>query len=276
MQANIGGIVPLSTVDWHGRSSVVVFFNGCSFRCPYCHNFDLIEKKNPVDMDLVQKRIAGSKPFVSAVVFLGGEPLLQAAEVEEIAKIAKENGLLVGIHTNGYFPKAVASLLEKKLADKIFVDIKAPFEPAFYMKVIGLNPEPTKSIPTPTLKSTLGPLENTPSDKPVIENIQKTLRLIDESDIELEIKTTVFPGLVGSPEDISKIAAWMDENLNGKTKLTYVLQQGNGKNASDPVLKKTRSFEPEEMTGLANVAKKYLKNVPVFTRTEEEGQKEIF
>ncbi|WP_338101995.1 anaerobic ribonucleoside-triphosphate reductase activating protein [Methanolapillus millepedarum] len=256
MQANIGGIVPLSTVDWHGRSSIVLFFNGCPFRCPYCHNFDLIDRKNPVDLDLIQKRISESKPFISAVVFLGGEPLMQVKEVSEIAKIAKEKGLLVGVHTNGYFPDAVSSLIDNGLADKFFVDIKAPFEPDFYLKVTGTD-------------------ANEKFGEKMIENIQQSLKTIDASDAELEVKTTVFPNFIGSEEDILKIAGWLDKNISHKRKLVYVLQQGNGRNAPDPVLKNTRFFEPREMDQLAKSAGSVLKNIPILTRTEEEGQKEF-
>ena len=34
----IGGFVDMSTIDWHGNVSLVVFFAGCNFRCPYCQN----------------------------------------------------------------------------------------------------------------------------------------------------------------------------------------------------------------------------------------------
>ncbi|MDV0447894.1 7-carboxy-7-deazaguanine synthase [Methanosarcinaceae archaeon Ag5] len=254
MQANIGGIVPLSTVDWHGRSSIVLFFNGCPFRCPYCHNFNLIDQKNSVDLDLVRKRISESKPFISAVVFLGGEPLLQSEEVAEIAKIAKEKDLLVGIHTNGYFPDAVLSLIENGLADKFFVDIKAPFESDFYLKVTGVKADEKFG-------------------EKMIANIQKSLKIIDASKVALEVKTTVFPDLVGSEEDIEKIASWLDQNIVNQQKLAYVIQQGNGRNAPGPVLQNSRFFEPAEMDKLAETAGSVLK-APIMTRTEEEGQKE--
>lgn len=248
MNANVGGVVPLSTVDWHGKSAVVVFLNGCPFRCGYCHNYDLLAKSNPTDVELVKKRIRESKPFVSAVVFLGGEPLMQGDAVEEIAAFAKENGLKVGIHTNGYYPEAVSSLIEKNLADKIFIDIKAPFEKEIYNKTAGIQAENT------------------------IERIQETIRIVDESPTELEIKTTVFPESVGTREQIAEISKWMNDNIRQKTKLTYVLQQGKGGNSNDPVFQKMTFLPPEEMDDLAKTALEHLETADVMTQTDENGR----
>ncbi|WNY23669.1 7-carboxy-7-deazaguanine synthase [Methanimicrococcus hongohii] len=248
MIANVGGVVPLSTVDWHGRSSVVVFLNGCPFRCGYCHNYDLLTKSNPTDLELVKKRIKESKPYVSAVVFLGGEPLMQENAVEEIAAFAKENNLLVGIHTNGFYPEAAALLIEKKLADKFFIDIKAPLENEIYNKTAGIQNEK------------------------ISERIQETIRIVDESSAELEIKTTVFPELVGTKEQIAEISKWINENIHQKEKLTCVLQQGKGGNSNDPVFQEMTFLSPEEMDILVEIVLENLKNTAVFTQTDEEGR----
>lgn len=249
MNANVGGVVPLSTVDWHGKSAAVIFLNGCPFRCGYCHNYDLLEKSNPTDLELVKKRVAESKPFISAVVFLGGEPLMQGEAVSEIAEFAKEQGLQIGIHTNGFYPKTVAALIENKLADKFFVDIKASFDKS-YEKTVGIQ------------------------SNAVISNIQKSIQIIDESPAELEIKTTVFPEIVGSKSDIDNISKWMNKNIKNKSKLTYILQQGKGGNSKDPAFQKMSFLSPEEMDILANAALENLDGGIVFTQTDEDGRVE--
>jgi len=248
MNANIGGIIPLSTVDWHGRSSVVIFFNGCPFRCGYCHNYDLLTQINSVELEAVKKRIKESKPFVSAVVFLGGEPLLQHEAVIEISKFAKSENLFVGIHTNGFYPEAVSLLIENKLADKFFIDIKAPFDDEAYQKTIGFASAQTLS------------------------NIQKTIELVDNSSLDLEIKTTVFPEAVGSKKDIGLIAAWINAHVFNKQKLTYVLQQGKGKNSNDPVFQKMSFLSPYEIRELADIALKHLESGTVIIQTDEDGR----
>ncbi|MCL2549384.1 MAG: anaerobic ribonucleoside-triphosphate reductase activating protein [Methanimicrococcus sp.] len=252
MQANIGGIVPLSTVDWHGRSSLVIFFNGCPFHCGYCHNYSLLNGSNPVDLEWVQKRIMESKPFISAVVFLGGEPLLQAEAVEKIAGFVKTNGLRVGIHTNGFYPQAVSNLINKGLADKFFIDIKAPLTRLSYEKVIGVSSSSAAS------------------------NIGESVRIVDQSPLDLEVKTIVFPDILGSKEDIRMIAQWLNDNITQKQKLTYVLGQGKGQNSNDPVFRKMSFLSPAEMDELAKTALRYLEGATVVTQTDEEGRVEKF
>ena len=251
MNVNIGGIVPLSTVDWRGRSSIVLFFNGCPFRCGYCHNYDLLTKSNPVPLEVIQKKILESKPFISAVVFLGGEPLLQFEAVEEISKFAKKENLFVGIHTNGFYPEAASSLIQNQLVDKFFIDLKAPLDETSYQKTIGFS-----------------------SDK-TLSNIQKTIRLVDESSLELELKTTVFPQYVGSEKDIDAIASWIHNNISYKHKLTYVLQQGKGQNSNDPAFQQLSFLSSDEMRKLAEIALTRLPDVAVMIQTDEEGRVQI-
>ena len=250
MNVNLGGIIPLSTIDWHGHSSIVIFLNGCPFSCSYCHNYDLLKKLNPVDSEIIKKRILESKPFVSAVVFLGGEPLLQSEAVEELASFSKSQNLLVGVHTNGFYPEVLSSLLQKNLVDRFFIDIKAPFEADFYETIIQM-----------------------PAEQAVL-NIQKSLQIVDQSPCGLEIKTTVFPKIIGSADDIRKISKWIGDHLTQKQKISYVLQQGLGKNAKSPVFQNMPFLSPKEMEELADAALENLKGVSVFVRTEEFGQVE--
>jgi len=55
----IGGFVDMSTVDWYGNVSLVIFFAGCNFRCPYCQNSGLlpVESGEKVDLDTIRSRI---------------------------------------------------------------------------------------------------------------------------------------------------------------------------------------------------------------------------
>ncbi len=96
MRVNFGGVVPISTVDWYGRSAMVIFFNSCPFSCPYCQNFKLLNKVNFIDIEEVEKKILESNSFVSSIVFSGGEPTMQFDALEHLAKFTKYLGLLVG------------------------------------------------------------------------------------------------------------------------------------------------------------------------------------
>jgi pyruvate formate lyase activating enzyme len=248
MNVNLGGIVSLSTIDWHGHSSIVIFFNGCPFHCSYCQNYDLLTKSDYFDSEIIKKRILESKPFVSAVVFLGGEPLLQHSAVEEIAAFAKSHNLLVGVHTNGFYPEAVFSLIQKNLVNQFFIDIKAPFDADFYETIIQI-----------------------PAAQAIL-NIQKTLQIVDQSPAGLEIKTTVFPKIIGSADDIRKISKWICEHLTQKQKIKYVLQQGQSKNTNNPAFQNMSFLPLQELEILADAALEYLTDIPVFIRTEDYGQ----
>ncbi len=119
MRVNYAGIVPLSTLDWTGRSAVTIFFRGCPLHCPYCQNHPYLEGTGLVELEFVEEKIKSSKPFVSAVVFSGGEPLMQAGIVD-LAEFAKNLGLSVGIHTNGCYPERQPNLSKENLLTSFY------------------------------------------------------------------------------------------------------------------------------------------------------------
>lgn len=126
MEVNLNKIEPISSVDYPGHSACVVFFNGCPWRCGYCHNKQTWTEVNMVDIEYVKEQIKSCLPFVSAVVFSGGEPTMQIEPLIELCKYSKELGLSVGVETNGYFDVSIKLL--KPYVDKIFLDIKAPVD----------------------------------------------------------------------------------------------------------------------------------------------------
>ncbi len=158
MLVNFGGIVPLSTVDWPGRAAMVVFLRGCPLRCPHCQNkvlqtgenfIEIVkiirEIKNLRNVDHVREQITldeaicimKTNPFISAVVISGGEPLMQPNQIKIIASISKSLSLDVGLETSGYYPNNLLDILEKKLIDKVFLDIKAPLKEPEYEVATG-------------------------------------------------------------------------------------------------------------------------------------------
>lgn len=86
-----------------------------------------------VEVDTIKQRIKSSLPFVSAVVFSGGEPTRQQEQLIELCKYSKELGLYVGVETNGFYPCGLRAI--KPYVDKVFLDIKAPVNsPYWYYK----------------------------------------------------------------------------------------------------------------------------------------------
>nr|WP_319377743.1 anaerobic ribonucleoside-triphosphate reductase activating protein [uncultured Methanoregula sp.] len=128
IQLNFGGFLPLSTIDWRGRAVCTVFFRGCPIRCSYCQNEGILTGEDFRELSEIKEMIRSSSPYVSGVVFSGGEPTLQKDALLELARYAKELKLAVGIQTNGFFPETLAGLLEEKLVDKVALDFKSRFE----------------------------------------------------------------------------------------------------------------------------------------------------
>jgi len=241
-----GVVIPVSTIDWYGRSVSVVFFNGCNFKCIYCANNRFIEVSNRleplfkggsvVDIVEIEKQILDARSFISAVVFSGGEPTTQCDALEHLAKFAKGQGLLVGIETNGYYPDRLSKLIEQKLLDKIFLDIKAPLDDANKYSTI------------------------TGGKEDAAERAHKSLCL---KDVDIEVRTTVFPSFA----DVRGIAGSLKDR-----DCTYVLQQGIPENAPAGEIRKEKAFTRDELAALAKSIS-FLKDVRI--RTKEKGEERI-
>ncbi|MBW3015418.1 anaerobic ribonucleoside-triphosphate reductase activating protein [Candidatus Woesearchaeota archaeon] len=190
MEAYIAGTVPMSTVDWPGNISLVIFFAGCDFKCSYCYNSKLVEFKQEFKKPIkeLKEEIKKSLGFIDAVLFSGGECCLQLQALKELAKFTKSMELKVGIETNGTRPGVVRHLINERLIDFIGLDLKAPFEPILFENV-------TKS--KTFFKTT----------EEVIDNIKETVEILKKNTnkLEIEIRTTVVPTLVHTKEHLELI-----------------------------------------------------------------------
>jgi pyruvate formate lyase activating enzyme len=121
----VGGLVPLGTVDWPGQLAAVVFARGCPWRCGYCHNGalrDLCGSARPwaAVLDLLRAR----RGLLDGVVFSGGEPTLHPRLHEALADV-RALGFATGLHTGGAFPERLGALLARGLLDWVGFDVKA-------------------------------------------------------------------------------------------------------------------------------------------------------
>ena len=222
---NYGGAIELSTNDFTERSATVIFFKSCNFNCVYCHNQDLINGRNTVPISDVEKTIDRTKKFVSAVVFTGGEPTLQPKPLKHLAKYAKSCGLKVGLNTNGYKPDVILGMLTLNLLDKVFIDVKTSImEPQKYRELIQLD------LPHLTTQ------------------INKSLCILADSKIDVEVRTTVFE-MFHTPEDVIEIMRYVEtikECYNTEGSFTFKVQIGRKRNG-DPCEK---AFDIEKLRKL--------------------------
>ena len=137
IQLNFGGFVPLSTVDWRGRSVCTVFFRGCPVRCTYCQNAAILDGQDFREINEVIALIKSTRLATSGVVFSGGECTMQKDALLALAHAARNLGLATGVQTNGVFPDTLEALIKDRLLDHVALDIKARW--ARYNNLLGGN-----------------------------------------------------------------------------------------------------------------------------------------
>jgi pyruvate formate lyase activating enzyme len=222
---NIGGLQKVSLIDYPGKISAIIFTQGCNFRCPYCHNPELVDPKLykpclfPKDiLDFLEHR--GGK--LDAVTITGGEPTLQEDLIPLIQKIRKM-GFAVKLDSNGSRPDVLARLLRDKLLDFVALDIKAPQDK--YRQTVKI-----------------------PIDAAVIA---ESVRLLLKSKIPQEFRTTVVKSML-TPKDILAIA----KEIAGAKR--YALQRFQPMQTLDPEFAGESSYPEEELLKLKKQLEKII------------------
>lgn len=178
----VAGFQSLSLLDFPGRPCAIVFTQGCVFRCPYCHNPELIPQgEGRYGEEEILERLRHHKKMVDAVCVTGGEPTLQA-DLLPFLRLLKREGFSVKLDTNGVHPRVIESVIQERLAAYFAMDLKHTWDR--YDNVIGVG------VPQ------------------AIENCQKSMRLIQDSNVAHEFRTTILPG-EHSLEDFAAIAKYL-------------------------------------------------------------------
>ena len=219
-----GGLQKFSLIDYPGKICAIVFTVGCNFRCPYCHNPELVDVNDNTDIIEEEKILEFLKSRIGkleAVSITGGEPTLHNDLLDFIKKV-KNMGFLVKLDTNGTQPSVLQELIDKKLVDHLAMDVKAPLDK--YEKV------------------TIKPIN--------IDDIKKSIEIIKNSGIDHEFRTTIVESLL-SKDDILKIG----ETITGAKR--YYLQKFIATKTNDPKYLKETTYSDEELENLrAKIAKK--------------------
>jgi len=127
---NIGGLQKFSLLDYPGRISAIVFTQGCNFRCPYCHNPELVDPARYTALipeAEVMSFLTRRKGKLGAVTITGGEPTMQSELFAFISKI-RALGFRIKLDTNGSSPDIIGELIKQDLVDYWAMDIKAPWD----------------------------------------------------------------------------------------------------------------------------------------------------
>ena len=246
----VGGFVDLSTVDWHGHLTFVMFAAGCDFNCPFCSNGALIplDSGEETSLESLQRRVLRNLPLLDAVGFTGCEPSLQPKPVIEMFRWAKSQGLKTFLNTNGSNPQLVKTLVDGKLVDYLALDVKAPLSPDTYGRVIGL-------------------VQNVSS---IVNRVKETMRICKEANVPLEVRTTVVPTLIDDEASIRKIARSVRDYC-----CAYVLQQFYPfEEVLDPTFRNITPPKRDVLLKLARIARgEGIENV--YIRTREHGMEKV-
>lgn len=112
----ISGWQKTSFIDYPGTVSTVLFFEGCNLRCPYCHNPDIVLRKNPqLSWTEIKSHLSSRKGLIEGVVLTGGEPTLHSC-LPQIVNELRDDGFLIKIDTNGANPDMIAQCKPDYLA----------------------------------------------------------------------------------------------------------------------------------------------------------------
>ena len=102
---SVGGLTPLTTIDYPDNLSAVVFCQGCPLRCRYCHNAELLPRRGATHIawrDILYF-LRQRQGLLDAVVFSGGEPTQQRGLADAIDEV-RALGFKIGLHTAGIYP----------------------------------------------------------------------------------------------------------------------------------------------------------------------------
>ena len=226
----IKGMIESSFLDWDGKIVSTLYVPHCNFRCPFCHNWELVmhpEKFDTKPFDEIKSFLTENRDFIDGICLTGGEPALYSDLVEYSRKI-KDLGMMMKLDTNGSVSKMIEKVFDRELIDYIAMDIKAPLEQKAYNRLAGV--------------------------KVNLENIKKTIQLIMSSGVDYEFRTTVIPTLLNS-DDILDIA----RSIEGAKK--YVLQQFVAEHTFSKQLRSIKPYNKEKIEAMIRAGSKHVEKM---------------
>ncbi len=133
------GLQKLTLLDFPGRVACTVFTGGCNFRCPFCHNAQLVllpQGHDALETEAFFAFLEKRKGILDGVCVTGGEPLLHA-DIADFLRRIRAMGFATKLDTNGSFPEQLAALVRDGLVDYVAMDVK--HAPAWYASAVGID-----------------------------------------------------------------------------------------------------------------------------------------
>ncbi len=187
------GLRKTSLVDYPGRVAAVLFMPGCSLRCPWCHNRELVlggqdgAAEGLFGEDEILAFLDKRVRLLGGVVLSGGEPLLNPASLR-LAEEIKRRGYPLKVDTNGMHPERLEELVGNPATrpDYLALDIKTL--PERYDELLHLSPKEANAAAQGGAKSGPGAA------------LRRSMACIAESNIDFEYRSLAIPGFFGAQE----------------------------------------------------------------------------
>ncbi len=220
-----GGLQRFSLIDYPGELAAIVFTIGCNFRCPYCHNPELVNgtAERIVESDVLDF-LNRRKGKLTAVSITGGEPTIHGKELLSFIKTVKDLGYKMKIDTNGTNPELLETLIKEKLIDYVAMDIKAPLDR--YGEVVRTNVDTSL--------------------------IEKSIDLILDGKVPYEFRTTVLKGMLDENDIEKTLKAIKGARL-------YCIQNFTPTKTLDPSFLHKRDLSKRDLEKLKILSEKYVK-----------------
>ena len=234
---NIAGLQKLTLLDYPGKTAATLFTQGCNFRCPFCHNANLLkttqapqQENGPttpaITEDELMRFLEKRKDILDGVCITGGEPTLQQ-DLPLACQQIKQKGFLVKLDTNGSNPAVLSNLLDEGLLDYVALDIKN--EPDLYAKTAGVC-----SISS--------------------ETIEESVHTLLARTIPFELRTTVSQEL-HDDKTLVALASWIEELVQSSpgsdlSRISWYIQNYQD---SDNVLAGQGAFTPWHENALKEI-----------------------
>lgn len=223
MDLEIKGFIETSFLDWDGKVVSTLYVAHCNFHCPFCHNFGLIEdpkQYETIPLERIEKYLLEHKDFIDGICLTGGEPCMHKNRgLFEFLHRIMDLGFGIKFDSNGTDPECLEKVIGKKLADYIAMDIKGPLDER-YDKLSGVKTD--------------------------LEKIKRSIKIIIDSGLPYEFRTTVVPGLLGAKEmeDLAR-------QIAGAKK--FVLQQFVARNCWDESLRDKNPYDRKKLEELRDI-----------------------
>lgn len=234
MTHTIKSVIKTSFLDWRGKISTVLFLGGCNFRCPYCHNKDLVlypQNINNIPLNNVINIILHNHGWVDGIVITGGEPTLNPHYLTHLTHTLRKTGLPIKLDTNGSHPAILEYLIENSLIDYVAMDFKAPLRDDAYALCSGIH-------------------------HPPLPKIKQSIHTLLKHKIDYEFRITVCPTLLSTNDILS-----MAQSIDGAKKLT--LQNFRPHNTLNPSFETIPPYSKTRLNNLRKITLPYVQECTI-------------